>query len=166
MAKAFTEAATLKACTARRHSNQFSPINRLPLEILVYIFKATLSSTSDEGYYRVLYQLIRVSNFWNRTITSTTHLWNLIPPPPRYSYENPLTRLVLQRCEEALLRISSYVIGMDTGCDEELCGKLGTWKSANLILGPGWQFPKEGSLWRTNAAPCLEVLKLQRGSRR
>lgn len=85
-AEALTREVDVQMAALRQQQNGFSPINRLPLELLLKVFRHALlddnldlsDTFSLQKYYPRLHQLMQVSKGWRNTIIGSPQLWTVI----------------------------------------------------------------------------------------
>lgn len=99
---------SIQIAQAAKERNIFSPIARLPTEIIILILVIALESastdTAETPYYRRLQLLAQVSTTWRDVITHTPIFWTVVEIGlNRQSYPLPLA---LRKAEELPLSVS------------------------------------------------------------
>ncbi|KAG8917716.1 hypothetical protein FRC01_002268 [Tulasnella sp. 417] len=75
----FDHALNLEISALQSQRNRYASIHKLPVELLVYIFRLSLPPPEDGDWYvENLQDLLEVCKYWNSTIRLASSLWSVI----------------------------------------------------------------------------------------
>lgn len=104
-----------------------APINGLPPELLLNIFRESLKLRATGEYYDTLYGLMLVCSGWATLIKDTAKLWSIVDAgrPERIP-------LVLERSRSAPLTIQGHLMGRLAEYDDVLFNESHRWESIRI----------------------------------
>jgi hypothetical protein len=100
--------------TLKKAQNQCTPINRIPSELLVEIFRLSVHSPSASNAHIMVRDAVLLSSicsYWRTLIIATTSFWSLVPLGHTEGSEN-ITLLCLKRVQTGPLDISGVSSGL------------------------------------------------------